>query len=123
MAAAIVTTIQIEQAGDVDVAVVPLPTSLDSTTGLEICQALLRRVDWGYHHFLLDCSPVRSVDSAVLSAIVSIVRKSCPANAKIVLFGASAGVQQTLQLDGLAGPLPSFANQRAALAALQAQLN
>ncbi|MBD2102740.1 STAS domain-containing protein [Leptolyngbya sp. FACHB-261] len=115
------TVIQVEHIGSIDVVVVPLPTCIDGSTGLEICQTLLRRIDWGYSHLLLDCSRVHSVDGSVLRALASVFQKYCLQAGSLTLFGASTEVQLALHLDGLSEVIPHFTDQQTAIANLKSR--
>jgi anti-sigma B factor antagonist len=62
-------------------------------------------------HLAINLTAVRYIDSSGIASLVEVLQESRKAKKRLVLFGASSGVMQVLQLTRLTGVFEIFGNE------------
>ncbi len=115
--------IQSLQVANVNVAVITMPSRMDTRNSLDLRSLFTKVSDWGFAYLILDCTPVAFLDSSGLGVLVTAYKLCQQKQGQLLLFGAQSQAMLALDLAGLAGAiLPCFADQAEALARLEALL-
>ncbi|MBD2101201.1 STAS domain-containing protein [Leptolyngbya sp. FACHB-261] len=115
--------IDLRRIGDLNFAVVTLPTKLDTTNAVEVRSMLSKVIDWGHYHLFLDSRSVTFLDSSGLGTLVAIFKVCRQKYGSLTLFGLSGNPALALQLSGLDSLLLNFATEEEAITNLQVKLS
>lgn len=77
--------------------------------------ALLRHMDDGVEHMIIDLSGVRYMDSSGLSILVSLHKKARERGGRVVLVAPTEGVRALIELTGLNQLFEIYADEKAAI--------
>jgi anti-sigma B factor antagonist len=100
-----------------DVAVVTLAGEVDLYTAPEFREVLLRSIDEGARHVIVDLSSVTFVDSTALGVLVGGAKRLGPHQGSLLIVCGLEEIRRVLEIAGLAGVFAIHRTLAEALAA------
>ncbi len=104
------------RASSANTTILKLPTRLCTyETVSKFDQVIVKNLNLGYSHLLLDCSKVECINSLGLRSLIAALRGARQIGGTVVLFAPTGSITLLLSLSNMHRMLPIFLDQSSAL--------